>query len=254
MLARASLTVLIAVAGTSWAAASPADSLLVLADAAHDRGDDRSAIEYYRQALRAYPRSYEALWKIARLCNDAGEGSRETSARRGHYHQAEQYARKAVAVNAYGAQGHMELGVALGNLAQDTVVQARMRVAREIRTQFEQAAALDSSLDYAWHALGRWHREMATLNWVEKGLADLFLGGVPNDASVKTSIACLARAVALRPACIDHRLQLGISYEAQGDLTAAAAEYRTVLSLPAAGAEDERQKKEARSRLRALEK
>jgi tetratricopeptide (TPR) repeat protein len=245
---------LLAVCTTALCAASePGTSQLIArADSALARRDFAGAVQLYAQAFSADPASYDAAWKLARACNDAGEAASRARERRALFARAQSASASAIRLNPDGAWGHFHRGLALGRAAMDTSIGERMRVAKEVRVEFERAVALDSTIVDGWDALGHWHRTMATLGWFERSFCDAFLGGVPKDAGVSTAAACFERAVALEPQSLDHHLQLGMTREMLGNKDAARREYQRVLDLPGAGAVDERKKSEAKKRLSGL--
>ena len=74
----------------------------------------RAALEHYERALQTDPRSYEALWKASGAQIDLSEVETDEKKRDAIFTQAVDYARKAVEVNADGADGHFNLARALG--------------------------------------------------------------------------------------------------------------------------------------------
>jgi tetratricopeptide (TPR) repeat protein len=221
-------------------------------DAAYDNFDNQTALANYQKALELDSLNYEAAWKLCRAYVDVGEQTADKNTRQNLYEEAVKYGRKAVGSDSGGAYGHLFLSVALGRKALDSGVKERVRLAKEIRREIETSLALDSTIHISWHMLGRWHQKVATLSWIEKKFANLFLGGVPKDASLETAVKCFQKAITLFPEGSNHHLQLGITYEEMGKKDLAIAEYQRVLLLPKTEADDEIHKAEARKRLKKL--
>ena len=152
-----------------------------------------------------------------------------------------------------GSKGYLYQGIALGRIALDTSAKERIRLSKAVKSNFDKAVSLDPRDDFAWHGLGRWHRKVATLSWIEKGFANMFLGGVPKEASVENAAACFKKAIAIKPSHINHHLELGITYEELKKKDLAVQEYRKVVDLPKKDADDDRYKQKARERLKKLE-
>jgi tetratricopeptide (TPR) repeat protein len=233
-----------------------ADGALHIAsgDSAHGSFDDVRARECYLAAVREGANNYEALWKLARSCIDMGERAVDKASRKNLFSEGTSYAREATRANPQGAQGYLQYGIGLGRLALDTTSKEKVRMAKEIRTAFETCLEYDPQNDYALHALGRWHREMATLSWLEKTFADMFLGGIPKDVSVSRADEYFRRAIAINPGHINHHYERGKTLELLKRPEEAIGEYETALALPKRDADDARYKKEAEERLVVLRK
>ena len=75
------------------------------------------ALRHYEEAIKADPRSYEALWKATREAVDLGEFNSDGADRDRLYSLAETYARRAVEANPSGVDGHFHLARAIGRKA-----------------------------------------------------------------------------------------------------------------------------------------
>lgn len=235
--------------------ASEGDStggLVTKGDAAYNTFDNKAALEFYKGALETDPANYEAAWKLARAYVDVGEKLSDTKERRSYYEKGYEYAQKAVAINPNGAKGHLFLSIAIGRVALDAGAKERVKLSKEVKSEVDKALALDPQDDSAWHVLGRWHRRLSTLSWIEKNFANMFLGGVPKEASMENAVDCFKKAIQLNPSHINHHLELAITYEEMGKKEPAVGEYRKVLELPIKDADDEDHKKEAEDRLKKI--
>jgi Tfp pilus assembly protein PilF len=226
--------------------------LITKGDGAYKRFDNKAALEFYQKALETDPQSYEAAWKLARAYVDVGEKLPDKQQRRSHYENAHKYASKAVEINPDGAKGHLFLSIAIGRVALDAGAKERVKLSKEVKSEVDKALAIDPKDDSAWHVLGRWHRRLSTLSWIEKKFANIFLGGVPKEASMENAVECFKKAIQLKPSHINHHLELAITYEKIGEKGLAVKEYRKVLELPIGDADDEDHKKEAEKRLKKM--
>lgn len=247
------LVALILVFGFSLSHAQDVAQLIASGDKAYAEFNNEEALNYYQQAVQADPTNYEALWKLARAYVDVGERLKDKDKRSEFYKKSEEYARKAVEVNPDGAEGHLYLSIALGRVALDAGPKERIRLSKEIKAEVDKALELDPNNDIAWHVLGRWHRKLSSLSWIERGFANTFLGGVPKEASMDKAVECFQKAIELNPGHINHHLELAITYEKIGNKEAAKAEYQKVLDLPKTDADDDLHKEEARKRLKKLD-
>lgn len=233
---------------------NPVADFIAKGDEAYARYDNAAALEHYQNAFRADSANYEVAWKLSRAYVDVGEVQEKKETRRTYYQEADNYARKAVEIDSLGAKGHLWRSIALGRVALDAGAKERVQMSKEIKKEVDRALELDPTDDIAWHVLGRWHRKIATLSWVEKRFANMFLGGVPKEASVQKAAECFQKAIELHPEHLNHYLELGLTYEELKQKEPAIAQYQKVLELPVADADDEGFKATARERLEKLKK
>ncbi len=229
------------------------DSLIQLGDMAYEKFDNQGALDYYQQAWKLDPQNYVIAWKLSRAYVDVGETLKDKEKRKEYFKKAEEFARKAVELNPSGAKGHLYLSIALGRVALDAGAKERIRLSKEIKAEVDKALELDPNDDIAWHVLGRWHRKLASLNWIERNFANMFLGGVPKEASVEKAAECFQKAIELNPGHINHHLELAITYEKLGKKELAIKEYKKVLELPKKDADDDKYKKIAQEKLKKLQ-
>ena len=244
------ISVLFAVPGLLFSQEIPI--LLAMGDEAYSTFDNKLALEYYSKVLAQDSTNYEALWKTSRAYVDVGETLPDAEQRKVYYKNAEKAALKATEINPEGAKGFLFLSVALGRVALDAGKKEQVQMSKDVKAAVDKSLALDPNDDIAWHVLGRWHRKMATLNWVQRNFANIFLGGVPKEASVQSSAECFQKAIELNPGHINHHLELGLTYEELKMKDKAIAAYQQVLELPKKDADDDNYKKQAEERLKDL--
>jgi hypothetical protein len=215
--------------------------------------DNNGALQSYLAALKIDSLNYEANWKAARAYTDIGENTEDEDKRAELYLLGSQHARKAVQIDSTGSKGHLFLSIALGRVALDAGAKERIKLSKEIKKEVDLAIKYDPNDDIAYHVLGRWNRKLANLSWIEKGFADIFLGGVPENASDENAVAAFKKAIELNPKHINHHLELGITYEMMDMDEEARKEFQTCLDLPISASDDAKYKKEAQERLDDLE-
>ncbi len=232
-------------------AQNDAAAQISIGDSLYNVYDNTGALKAYQAALELDSNNYEAYWKAARAAVDVGE-TLEDEPREQHYKMGAKYARLATKVNPEGSKGHLYLSIALGRVALDAGAKERIRLSKEIKKEVDLALKYDPNDDIAWHVLGRWHRKLSNLSWIEKGFANMFLGGVPKDASEEKAVNSFKKAIELNPDHINHHLELGITYEMIGNDELAAEEYKKVLEMPKKDSDDDNHKAEAKERLEDL--
>jgi tetratricopeptide (TPR) repeat protein len=220
-------------------------------DKLFDTFDNPGALEAYLKAFELDSNNYEAAWKVSRAYVDIGE-TLQGDKRAEYYKNSEFYARKATKIDSQGSKGHLYLSIALGRVALDAGAKARIKLSKEIKKEVDLAIKYDPNDDIAHHVLGRWNRKLANLSWIEKGFANIFLGGVPKEASDENAVKSFQRAIELKPNHIHHHLELGITYEMMDLEDKAREEYQKCLDLPKGASKDDRYKQEAKEFLENL--
>ncbi len=152
------------------------------------------ALECYLKAFESNSDDYEAAWKISRAYVDIGE-KLEGDERASHFKKGEEFAKKAVELKPEGSYGHLYLSIAIGKVALDAGKKEQVRLSKEVKKELDIAIKYDPENDIAYHVLGRWNRKMANLGWIQRKFADLFLGGIPKDASNENAIASFKKAI-----------------------------------------------------------
>lgn len=193
--------------------------------------DSRRALELYQAALAEQPDSAFVLQKIARQYSDLVEDQPTPEAKKKYAQTALDFALRAVALEPENPVNVLSLAISHGRLATYSDTRTKVQYSRLIKEKAGRALALDP--DYAWahHVLGRWHYEVTSLGRTARFFVRLFYGGLP-ESSYAAAIQHLERAVALEPATLAHRLELGFAHKAAGDLAAARRSFEQGLAMP----------------------
>jgi tetratricopeptide (TPR) repeat protein len=215
--------------------------------------DNKGSLEEYLAALQLDSMNYEANWKASRAYTDVGENIEEDDERAEYYLKGSQCAKRAVKIDSTGSKGHLYLSIALGRVALDAGAKERIKLSKDIKKEVDLAIKYDPNDDIAYHVLGRWNRKLSNLSWIESGFANMFLGGVPEDASEENAIAAFKKSIKLKPNHINHHLELGITYEMMDMEEEARKEFQTCLDLPNSNSDDAKYKKDAQERLEDLD-
>ncbi len=189
---------------------------VAMATAAIDAHDLRTGLAHLDAALAMDSTDYAANWRAAIALLDQGEqipDSLESTERDSLYARAEVLARRAVAADSMGSEGHFAVAATVGRASLTMGKKERIRRAKVIRDEALRTIELDPDHDGAYHVLGRWNAEIMRLSGLSRFFAKSFLGaGIFRQASWEAAITNLQRAVELDPARIYHRLELARVY------------------------------------------
>ena len=209
----------------------------------------RATADHWEAVLAGDSLNAEANWRAAVALVDIGKQSpdrEKNPVRDSLYRAAETYARRAVRVAPQDAGPHFALALALGKTSMTMGAKARVKYAKEVKTEVERTLEIDPSHDGAWHLLGRWHAEIERLSNIEEFVAKTVLGGkVLNEASWDEALRCMRKAVELRPDYIFHRLDLAEVLFERKRASEARPELEKILALPDLDAMDPAYRKRA---------
>lgn len=198
--------------------------------------DLRTALAHYQAALALDSTAYEANWRAAIALIEQGEqipDSVKSPERDSLYARAERLARRAVAADSMGADGHFALAAAVGRASLTMGKKERIRRARVIRDEAQRAIDLNPRHDGAYHILGRWNAEIMRLSGLSRFFAKRLLGArIFGEASWEGAVSNMERAVALDPGRLYHRLELAEIYVDRKRYDDARSELAQLAALP----------------------
>ena len=229
-------------------AAACAGSLPAGAQTTPRNAHQQTSLETLLELEKASPADVALLLRISRKYSDVVSGLPSPSAKREAAEKALAYAKRAVGLEPNNAKAHLSIAVAYGRLTDFVGNRTKLEYSRFIREEVGRSLELDPSDDHAWHVLGRWHAGVANVNPVLRAMAKVVYGGLPA-ASNEEAVKCLRKAAELAPRRISHRSELARVYGTIGQHELAAKEWKAVLALPSADAEDQKDKAEARAAL-----
>jgi tetratricopeptide (TPR) repeat protein len=224
---------------------------IALGTAAMQVHDLSTALAHYEAALALDSTDYEANWRASIALLDRGEqipDSIRSPERDSLYARAERLARRAVAADSLGADGHFAVAAAVGRASLSMGKKARIRRARVIRDEALRAIALDPRQDGAYHILGRWNAEIMRLSGLSRFFAKSLLGaGIFGEASWEGAISNMEQAVALDPGRLYHHLELAQIYVDRKRYDDARTQLRELEALPDREIMDSVYRREARA-------
>ena len=205
--------------------------------------DYAAALVRYDSLARFSPDSAEVFWRLARVNICVGDISPRDQ-REEIYRSAELWARRSIAANPALAAGHTWLAAALGDIAMFEGSKTKVRLCNEIKGELDRALALDSTDDVAYSILGSFYLALGRVSWIERQLAAIFLGSLP-DGGYEEAEAALQHAIRLAPTAIRHWFELGMVYDAEGKTGDALTAFQQVGKLQPALASDRRRQSRA---------
>lgn len=225
-------------------AAQDVAAILKEADRLESLPDEKAAFAKFKIALKYDPDNLHALTKCSELCSRIGARQRDHKVRDSYYEAAMIYAKNALKMHPSSDEAYVVMGIAIGRASLVKTGKDKIAAAKEIKSYAEAALKINPNNFKAWHILGKWNYEVASLSMVERTATKVFYGGLP-DASFKTSIAAYEKARALSKNFLLNYLELAKAYKKNNEKQKAVSLLRALMAMPSVTEDDPRIKKEA---------
>lgn len=186
--------------GLSVTLAQTSAELVNLGIAAETKVGEQTALKYYERAIQQDPLHAEALWRASRMLSNQSGRSTDKDIKLQKANQANALAIRAIQIDPKSKDARLCNIIVLGLLSEAASSPAeKLSNAKVIYAEAETILKLDSLYAPAYYILGKWHLELAKLNWAEKLACNLLFGGVPKGVSFEKSIRYFEKAIQLQP-------------------------------------------------------
>ncbi|HEU4678599.1 MAG TPA: tetratricopeptide repeat protein [Terrimicrobiaceae bacterium] len=226
--------------------------LIAKGDAYDRKLQATEALNYYLPAEKLQPANVHVLVCIARqyryLLADAG--SPEEKLRLGRIALA--YSRRAAVLAPEDSEAQLSVGISYGKMLPYLDTKEQIEASRRIKSSADKAIALDPRNDLAWHVLGRWHRTLADVNSLKRGLASLIYGKLP-ETTTEEAVKCFQKAIEINPDRLIHYVELGRAYAQMGKNAEARQYIRKGLTMPSLEKDDPEAKRRGEETLAKLQ-
>ncbi|MDH4069151.1 MAG: hypothetical protein OEV30_01885 [Ignavibacteria bacterium] len=215
-----------------------------------DRGDEEFArINYplaqaiYDSVLMTTPDSADVLWRLARVYVCVADVSPRDE-KLDLYRQAEALAYRCIQADSMKSEGHTWRAAALGNIAMFEGGETRVKLCYLIKQELDRGISLNHADDVAYSIMGSFYMALGDVSWIERQLAAIFLGGLPEGGYDESEVA-FKKAITIAPHVMRHHFELGGLYMVLDRYREALEEFQLVLALPVLLAVDERTQRSA---------
>ena len=209
----------------------PADSLqLAIADHEFAVQNYSRSRAVYDSILATSKDSAVVLWKLARTCICEGDIS-SPQKKIGLYYQAKRFADRSVRADSLSSDGHTWRAISTGDIAMFEGGEKKVQLCRIVKREIDRALVLNINNPLAYSILGSFYKALGDVSWIERQLAYVFLGGLP-DGGYDQSVIAFKKAIALAPDVIRNHYELGKVYMSQDKDVEAGIEFQRTLLLP----------------------
>jgi len=199
---------------------------------------DSEALAEYQAVLKLNPQHYQSLWRAAALSVSIGNRYSDETRKSAYFDAAEDYASRALTVQADGGESNYVMALALFSQAGLLSARDRLRIFKKIGPHVFLATECRPDLAEGWQLLGRWYYRVAHYNVLEKTFSRVFLGGYPQGATSKKATDAMETAHRLDPTRIQYCYDLARMYKYQGRRKRAIAILQEAIKLPTYTSDD----------------
>ena len=179
--------------------------------------DDAGALAVATQAAAKYPSSFDILILNSFLNTTLALNEPNEKKQWNYLQAADSIADNLLKNFAHESLSYTAKATSLGGMAITQPAKKKIDIAYQIKTHIDKAITLDKNSAIAWHVLGRWSYEMASIGKTSRFFASFFLRSLPN-ASMNDAIKFLYKSYTLKKDFAPNYLFLAKSYKKIGNL------------------------------------
>lgn len=168
------------------------------------------------------------------------------------YRKAKMLAEKTYALYPHTFEANLSMAGATARLARFLSAKERVYAAWDIKKYADSAAYYQPNSPDLKHLLAWWNYELTKPTWLERSLANMLFGGIPNNADMSKSVKLMQELISKRPDYTVYQYDLAIFYNYMGNKDKAIELLKNVLKLSPKVPEDHSYLKSAKKFLDKL--
>lgn len=230
-------------------------ALISKGDEFYKNFDLKQAVSSYEEAFQFAKNDYEVLTKLTRTYNDLGEDYYEIRDRKKSelaINNALKYVQLLETNFPDSAMTYALLAMSYGNLAMFKGGNEKIKLAHKIKVNAERSIKMDPNNYLPYIILSIYHRQIASLSWLERAFANTFFGKVP-DGSLEESEKMMLKALDIQPGICVAMLHLSRTYNKMDNLKKEKEWLQKIVEAPIIDFRDKYAKRKAQVRLKELE-
>lgn len=229
-------------------------NLIKKGDEFYKNFDLRNAVLLYDEAYKSANDDYEVLSRLARTYNDLGEDYyeiRDSKNSEAAINNALKFAELLALKYPDSAMTYALLAMSYGNLAMYKGGKEKIKLAHKIKENAEKSIRMNPNNYLPYIILSIYHRQIASLSWLERAFANTFFGKVP-DGSLEESEKLMLKALSLQPGISVAMFHLSLTYQEMGKHTKEKEWLRRIIDSPVTDFRDKYAKRKAGERLKDM--
>ncbi|RKY47625.1 MAG: hypothetical protein DRP88_04050 [Candidatus Neomarinimicrobiota bacterium] len=197
------------IASIVFLAAGSIQDIIKKADSLREEKKYQEVLEVLKESEKIDPENSELLWRLARAHFDlADQTPEDMKLQKEHLYPGFEYAKKCIELDPNCAGGHQYYAILIGRIGEIEGTKQKIRNSYEVKKHALIAIKLDPKNDANYHIMGRWHYALSDLSWIEKKVAEVVYGKLP-EASFEEAEYYFKKAHELAPDDPRHLLWLG---------------------------------------------
>lgn len=245
---------LLVLLSTSQITATDYKTLLANGDAYYSKFELTKAVLEYEEAYKLAGNKFDVLVKLARTYNDLGEDYYEIRDEKKSeiaINNALKYAELLAENFPDSAMTYAYLAMSYGNIAMFKGGNEKIKLAHKIRENAEKSIKMSPENYLPYIILSIYHRQIASLSWLERAFANTFFGDVP-EGSLKESERMMLKALEIQPGICVAMFHLSRTYYEMDNELKEKEWLKKIVDAPVTDFRDKYAKRKAKKRLTEL--
>lgn len=235
------------------AAARDGGDLVARAVQLREDKKEGEALQQFERILQKEPENYQALLNAALLHFRRGWLYSDKQQRKDHFFKLAAYAERALLLQPMEYRAKLLNLVAKAKTARYLASGDQVRIARELRQELAPLTASGMNDPDPIYILSWLNFKVGMVGPLERMLASMLFGGLPEDLTVENAVTLMQKALELRPGYAVYYYDLGIFRQGLGQLEQARAMYAKVMAIEPKTPEEVVYRQWAELRLRELD-
>lgn len=234
-------------------AGSTLQDMIKKADKLHDEKKYQEVMRILEEAEKIEPENPELLWRLARAHFDLADQNPENiELQKKHLYPGFEYAKRCIELDPNSAGGHQYYAILIGRIGEIEGTKQKIKNSYEVKKHTLRAIELDPKNDANYHVMGRWHFALSDLSWIEKKVAEIVYGKLP-EASFEEAEYYFKKAHELAPDDPRHLLWLGKTQLKLGKKEEAKKSLRLAIEIKPSSESERKIIEEARQLLKSID-
>lgn len=226
--------------------------LLKQADNFDKQVKETEAIEKYKEALEADPRSYKALYRLTELNAAIGSRQIKDKDKLPYFQLALDYAGRAFTVDSLNADSYYLLSLASWKMSiVEEKNKEQVEYLRKWKEYAEKAISLNANHAKAIFLLGKWNFDLSKASFLKKAAAKTIYGGM-SKWDIETATKLFEKSKTLDPYFVQNFYELAKAYEYNNQPTQEIETLNRLVKLPVRTGDDTAWKAEGKKMLEQM--
>ncbi|EGC36611.1 hypothetical protein DICPUDRAFT_31606 [Dictyostelium purpureum] len=206
------------------------EEIIANVDELHKNGEFAKVFETLTEADKNSPNNVEILWRLSRAYFDKNEETNDKAQKKQFVETSVEYANKAITADPNHWAAHKWVAISLSALGDHVSSKEKIANAFKIKEHAVKADELKPKDPTTLHLLGRWCFSIASIGFIERGIASA-LFGTPPTSTYDEALKYFLAAYEADPNLIRNAIFIGDSYTQLKNTPKAKEFYKIAASI-----------------------